>query len=42
MPKFKKWNFVDTEELAELKMGLIAHEGYFRRIIEENFTLYHR
>ena len=33
---------MDTKELAELKIGLIAYKGYFRRIIEENFTLYHR
>lgn len=29
VPKFEKWNYVDMEELAELKKGSVAHEGDF-------------
>ncbi|KAJ9646987.1 hypothetical protein H2199_001973 [Coniosporium tulheliwenetii] len=29
VPRFEKWNYVDTEELAELKKGTVADEGDF-------------
>jgi hypothetical protein len=29
IPRFDKWNYVDTEELAELKKGRVSHEGDF-------------
>ncbi|OTA98042.1 hypothetical protein M426DRAFT_326299 [Hypoxylon sp. CI-4A] len=42
VPRFDKWNFVATEELAQLKKGGIDHEGDFLRTAEENFTTYYR
>jgi hypothetical protein len=42
VPRFEKWNYVDTEELAELKKGTVAHEGDFIKTLEENFTSYYR
>lgn len=42
VPRFEKWNYVDTEELAELKKGQVSHEGDFIRAAEENFTSYYR
>ncbi|KAH7109238.1 hypothetical protein B0J13DRAFT_663847 [Dactylonectria estremocensis] len=42
VPRFEKWNYVGTEELAELKKGQVSHEGDFIRTAEENFTSYYR
>lgn len=42
VPRFEKWNYVDTEELAELKKGQVSHEGDFIRIAGEYFTLYYQ
>ncbi|KAH6881086.1 serine/threonine-protein kinase Sgk2 [Thelonectria olida] len=42
IPRFEKWNYVDIEELAELKKGQVSHEGDFIRAAEENFTSYYR
>ncbi|KXJ85594.1 hypothetical protein Micbo1qcDRAFT_237400 [Microdochium bolleyi] len=42
VPRFDKWNYVDTEELAELKKGRVSHEGDFVRVVEENFTPYYQ
>ncbi|KAL8303375.1 hypothetical protein RB601_003674 [Gaeumannomyces tritici] len=42
VPRFEKWNYVDTEELAELKKGQVSHEGDFIRTTEENFTPYYQ
>ncbi len=42
IPRFKKQNYVDTKELAELKKGYIAHKGDFIKIAEEYFTLYYQ
>ena len=39
---FEKWNYVDTEELAELKKGIMAHEGDFVKPAEESFTQYYQ
>ncbi|KAK8872459.1 kinase-like domain [Apiospora arundinis] len=38
IPRFEKWNYVDTEELARIKKGEVSHEGDFIRSVEENFT----
>ncbi|KAK0615990.1 hypothetical protein B0T17DRAFT_592635 [Bombardia bombarda] len=35
VPRFDKWNSVDTEELARLKKGEIDHEGDFLRTAED-------
>ncbi len=38
VPRFEKWNYVDTEELASSKKGVIDDEGDFLKIMEEHFT----
>jgi hypothetical protein len=38
VPRFEKWNYLDTEELASDKRGVIADEVDFLRIMEEYFT----
>ncbi|KAH7137689.1 hypothetical protein EDB81DRAFT_901148 [Dactylonectria macrodidyma] len=42
VPRFDKWNFADTEELAISKTGVISNEGDFLRILAGNFTLYYQ
>ncbi|EXK77771.1 hypothetical protein FOQG_17540 [Fusarium oxysporum f. sp. raphani 54005] len=42
VPRFDKWNFMDTEELAISKTGVISNEGDFRRIMDGNFTSYYQ
>ncbi|KAK2812935.1 hypothetical protein FQN50_000956 [Emmonsiellopsis sp. PD_5] len=42
VPRFEKWNYMDTEELADAKKGVIADESDFLRIAEENFTPYYQ
>lgn len=42
VPMFEKWNYVDTEELATSKKGVIADEEDFLKIAEENFTAYYQ
>ena len=27
IPRFERWNYVDTEELARMKKGEVSHEG---------------
>ncbi|KAL5583899.1 hypothetical protein FOVSG1_015250 [Fusarium oxysporum f. sp. vasinfectum] len=41
VPRFDKWNFVETEELAISKKGVIDDEGDFLMILEANCTLYY-
>ncbi|ELR04271.1 hypothetical protein GMDG_06671 [Pseudogymnoascus destructans 20631-21] len=40
--RFDKWNFSETEELAESKKGAVVHEGDFKRMIEENIRPYYK
>ncbi|KAK0612607.1 hypothetical protein B0T17DRAFT_649038 [Bombardia bombarda] len=42
VPRFDKWNSMDTEELAQLKKGEINHEGDFLRTAEEDFASYYQ
>ncbi|RYO80050.1 hypothetical protein DL764_009944 [Monosporascus ibericus] len=42
VPRFDKWNYVDTEELARLKKGEVSHEGDFIRTAKESFTFYYQ
>jgi hypothetical protein len=42
VPKFEKWNYVDMEELAELKKGAVAHEGDFISMVNEYFTGFYK
>ncbi|KAH8651721.1 serine/threonine-protein kinase Sgk2 [Ilyonectria robusta] len=41
VPRFEKWNYVDTEELAGMKLGVVAKEAIFMKTITDNFTLYY-
>lgn len=40
VPRFDKWNYMGTEELASDKKGVIADEGDFLKITGEYFTPY--
>ncbi|KFY03126.1 hypothetical protein V490_00273 [Pseudogymnoascus sp. VKM F-3557] len=40
--RFDKWNFSETEELAESKKGAVVHEGDFKRMVEENIRPYYK
>jgi hypothetical protein len=39
--QFDKWNSVDMEELAKLKLGTVAKEAIFMKTIVDNFTPYY-
>ncbi|KAK3369428.1 hypothetical protein B0T24DRAFT_632561 [Lasiosphaeria ovina] len=39
--EFDKWNYIDTEELAKLKLGTMAKESLFIKTITDNFTPYY-
>jgi hypothetical protein len=39
VPKFDKWNYADTEELAKIKEGTVAREEVFNKTME-SFTPY--
>lgn len=40
--EFEKWNYVNTEELAELKSGLVNRERHFLNRITKAFTPYYQ
>ncbi|EER42289.1 conserved hypothetical protein [Histoplasma capsulatum H143] len=40
--QFEKWNYMDTEELAHAKKGIVTDEGDFLRITEGHFTPYYQ
>ncbi|KAI5927512.1 serine/threonine-protein kinase Sgk2 [Camillea tinctor] len=40
--RFNKWNYVDTDELADIKHGAVADESKFIRTITINFTPYYQ
>jgi hypothetical protein len=42
VPRFEKWNYADTEELAEIKKGMVGHEGDFLKMASEYFTAYYK
>ncbi|KAG5746976.1 hypothetical protein H9Q70_010347 [Fusarium xylarioides] len=42
VPRFDKWNFMDTEDLAMSKTGVFSNEGDFQRIINDNFAPYYQ
>jgi hypothetical protein len=42
IPRFEKWNYADMEELAEIKKGMMAHEGDFLKMASEHFTPYYQ
>ena len=40
VPRLEKWAYVDTEELAKTKKGVVGDEGDFLKTMEEYFTAY--
>jgi hypothetical protein len=40
VPQFNKWNYVNIEELAKLKLGTVAKEAIFIKTITDTFTSY--
>jgi len=42
MKRFDKWNYVDTEELAEIKKGVVGDERDFLKAVEATFTPYYQ
>jgi Fungal protein kinase len=42
VPKFEKWNYIDTEELAEIKKGIVVNEADFIKETTEKFTPYYQ
>lgn len=42
VPRFDKWNYADTEELAEIKKGTVVHEGDFLKMAGDHFTPYYK
>jgi len=39
--RFDKWNFIDIEELAKIKKGVVADEEDFFKTTGNNFSLYY-
>jgi hypothetical protein len=42
VPRFDKWNYLDAEELAASKKGIVDDERDFFKTAEENFTQYYQ
>jgi hypothetical protein len=42
VPRFEKWNYLDTEELAGAKKGIVDVERDFLKIVQTNFTPYYQ
>jgi hypothetical protein len=42
MKRFDKWNYADTEELAEIKKGVVGDERDFLKTVEATFTSYYQ
>ncbi|RKK81727.1 hypothetical protein BFJ71_g15512 [Fusarium oxysporum] len=42
VPQFDKWNFVDMQELAKLKLGTVSDDGIFASTASEHFTDYYK
>lgn len=42
VPRFDKWNYMETGELATLKTGLVADETIFMKNVDEFFTEYYQ
>ncbi|KAF2175149.1 hypothetical protein K469DRAFT_80264 [Zopfia rhizophila CBS 207.26] len=40
--RFDKWNYVDTEELAKIKKGIVGDERDFLKTVEATFTPYYQ
>ncbi|EGE81887.1 hypothetical protein BDDG_04830 [Blastomyces dermatitidis ATCC 18188] len=42
VPRFEKWNYVSTEELAGMKIGVIAAEDVFLKTMDDNTTVHYQ
>ncbi|OJD16018.1 hypothetical protein AJ78_03771 [Emergomyces pasteurianus Ep9510] len=42
VPRFEKWNYVNTEELAGMKIGVIAAEDVFLKTMNDNATVHYQ
>ncbi|OAX84081.1 hypothetical protein ACJ72_01560 [Emergomyces africanus] len=42
VPRFEKWNYVTTEELAGMKIGVIAAEDVFLKTMNDNITVHYQ
>jgi hypothetical protein len=42
VPRFDKWNYLDAEELADSKKGIVVNEQDFMRTTQTNFTPYYQ
>lgn len=42
VPRFDKWNYIETKELANSKKGAISDKGDFLRSANKYFTDYYR
>ena len=42
VPRFDKWNYLDAEELADSKKGVVADERDFLKTAQTNFTPYYQ
>ena len=42
VPKFEKWNYEETEELANTKKGMVVQEEDFVQMMNEYFTRYYQ
>jgi len=42
IPRFDKWNFADTEELATMKLGIVSDDVIFHKTAQEYFTEYYQ
>ncbi|KAF1970865.1 hypothetical protein BU23DRAFT_510832 [Bimuria novae-zelandiae CBS 107.79] len=42
VPRFDKWNFADTEELATMKLGIVSDDAIFHKTAKEYFTEYYQ
>jgi|SRR5271163_4711279 hypothetical protein len=41
VPSFDKWNYMNTKELARMKLGVVAEEDIFSKTTTEYFTEYY-
>lgn len=42
IPRFDKWNFADTEELATMKLGIVSDNAIFQKMAQKYFTEYYQ
>jgi hypothetical protein len=42
VPRFEKWNYADMEELARMKLGIVAKGSIFLKITTDNFESYYQ